>query len=114
MRTNAGLENFLIFVANSIKKKIYRFSHGELISYIELKEYKEPDFTLMQKSKYPVLVKQNDRIWYKGRIVSSNFTDKSCKVKLDQSKKEISCDFEDVLPVREGNTSFFFIILHKF
>lgn len=83
-----------------------RFSHGELIAYGDLKDnFKEPDFTLMRKLKYPVLVKQKDRIWYKGRIVTSNFTDKTCRVRLDQSKKDVDCGFEDVLPIREENGS---------
>lgn len=82
------------------------FSHGELVLYSELREYKEPDFQLLQRVKYPVLAKQNDRIWYKGRLLSSNFDEKTCKVKLEQSNKEISCDFHDVLPIHEGTYRF--------
>lgn len=68
----------------------------------------------MQKSKYPVLVKQKDRMWYKGRIISSDFSEKSCKVKLDQSKKEVACDFEDVLPIREGMNYIMINIFFKY
>ncbi|KAJ6633505.1 Zinc finger CCCH-type with G patch domain-containing protein [Pseudolycoriella hygida] len=76
------------------------FSHGELVLYNELKEYKEPDFQMLERVKCPVLAKQNDRIWYRGRIVSSNFNEKTCVVKLEQNNKEVTCEFPDVLPIQ--------------
>lgn len=37
--------------------------------------------------------------------MTSNFTDKTCRVRLDQSKKDVDCGFEDVLPIREESGS---------
>lgn len=85
------------------------YSHGELVLYRELKDYKEPNFQKLQRFKCPVLAKQTDRVWYRGRIVSSNFDEKTCNVKLEQSNKEISCDFHDVLPIHDGKFHFFYI-----
>lgn len=79
-----------------------RFSHGELVLYNELKNYKEPDFTLLQKFKHPVLAKLPDRLWHKGLVTSANFTENTCKVRLEQTKKEMTCDFVDVFPICGG------------
>lgn len=78
------------------------YSHGEAVLYSELRDYKEPNFQMLQRVKCQVLAKQSDRIWYRGRIVASNFDDKTCTVKLEQSNKEISCDFPDILPIHCG------------
>lgn len=82
------------------------YSHGELVMYNELRDYKEPNFQMLQRSKCPVLAKQSDRIWYRGRIVSSNFDDKTCTVKLEQNNKEISCDFPDIFPIHCGKLTY--------
>lgn len=79
-----------------------RYSHGECALYTELREYKKPIFSLLDHVKHPVLAKQTDNIWYKGRVVSSNFDDKTCQIKLEHSKQEVKCDFHDVLPIEEG------------
>lgn len=78
------------------------YSHGELVTYKELREYKEPNFQLLQHAKCPVLAKQSDRIWYRGKIVSSNFDDRTCTVKLEQNNKEICYEFHDILPIHCG------------
>ncbi|XP_037035733.1 zinc finger CCCH-type with G patch domain-containing protein [Bradysia coprophila] len=75
------------------------YSHGELVLYKELQDYKEPNFQLLQQMKCPVLVKQSDRIWHRGRVTSSNFDEQRCTVKLEQNNKEICCEFPDVLPM---------------
>lgn len=79
-----------------------RFSHGENVRYADLKEYNKPNFALLNQMKHPVLAKQSDNIWYKGRVVSSDFNDKTCLIKFEHSKKEAKCDFHDVLPIEEG------------
>lgn len=79
-----------------------RFSHGEIVRYIDLKDYNKPNFSLLNQTKHPVLAKQSDNIWYKGRVVSSDFNDKTCIIKFEHSKKEVKCDFHDVLPIEEG------------
>lgn len=79
-----------------------RFSHGEAVRYVDLKEYNKPNFSLLNQMKHPVLAKQSDNIWYKGRVVSSDFNEKTCQIKLEHSKKDVKCDFHDILPIEEG------------
>lgn len=81
---------------------LFRFSHGEMVCYTDLKDYNKPNFTLLNQTKHPVLAKQSDNIWYKGRVVSSDFNDKTCVIRFEHSKKEVKCDFHDVLPIEEG------------
>lgn len=82
-----------------------RFSHGENVRYIDLKQYNKPNFSLLNQIKHPVLAKQSDNIWYKGRVTASNFIDKTCQIKFDYSKKESTCAFHDILPIEEGSQS---------
>lgn len=72
------------------------------MSYTDLRDYKKPIFSLLNQVKHPVLAKQSDNIWYKGRVVSGNFDDKTCQIKFDHNKKEARCDFHDILPIEEG------------
>lgn len=89
--------------ANCSKKFFpYRFSHGEIVRYIDLKDYNKPNFSLLNQTKHPVLAKQTDNIWYKGRVVSSDFNDKTCIIRFEHTKKETKCDFHDILPIEEG------------
>lgn len=78
------------------------FSHGESVRYVDLKAYNKPNFSLLDQIKHPVLAKQTDNIWYKGRVISSNFTDKTCQIKFEHNKKDVTCDFHDILPIEEG------------
>lgn len=80
----------------------FRFSHGEEVLHTELKEYKEPDFNLLNRNRCQVLVKRSDNLWYRGRVISANFNDKNCKIYVEQNKQEVSCDFVDVLPIVSG------------
>lgn len=80
----------------------HRFSHGENVLYSDIKEYNEPDFTLLNRSRCPVLAKKSDNIWYRGRVKFANFDDKTCKVTLEHAKEEISCDFVDVFPLNDS------------
>lgn len=54
---------------------------------------------MLQRTNYPVLVRRDDRIWHHARIVCSNFDNKTCTVKLDQTRKQIDCDFDQVMPL---------------
>lgn len=82
----------------------HRFSHGETVLYTDLKDYNKPNFSLINQVKHPVLAKQADNIWYKGRVVTSDFNDKTCLIKFEHTKKEVKCDFHDVLPIEEGKS----------
>lgn len=80
----------------------YRFSHGEGVRYADLKEYNKPNFSLLNQEKQTVLAKQSDNIWYKGIVISSDFTEKTCQICFEHNKQQASCDFHDVLPIIEG------------
>lgn len=76
-----------------------RFSHGELIALMDLKDYKEPNYSLLKK-KCEVLAKQ-EKLWTRGTIKSVDFDLKKCKVQI--SNKEFNCDFADVFPIVRDN-----------
>lgn len=79
-----------------------RFSHGELISINELKEYREPRFELLRKKGCKVLAKNRNRIWSKGTIKTADFETKTCKIQMDEGRHEVELQFENVLPL-EGD-----------
>lgn len=79
-----------------------RFSHGEVISFDELKEYREPRFELLRKKGGRVLAKQKNRLWSKGSIKQADFETKTCQIQIDEGKHELDLQFEDVLPL-EGD-----------
>lgn len=89
-------------VSNVIHSPLCSFSHGECVPYVDLQEYKKPVFSLLSQAKHTVLAKQNDGIWYKGVVISSDFESKTCQIKLDANKKDVKCDFHDILPIEEG------------
>lgn len=72
-----------------------RFSHGELMALKDLKDYKEPNYSLLKK-KCDVLAKQ-DQLWSRGIVKSVDFDLKKCKVRI--SHKEVNCDFANVFPI---------------
>lgn len=76
-----------------------RNSHGELVAFDDVKEYKEPNFKLLN-SKCPVLAKEKS-LWMRGVVQSVNFDQKTCKIKLDQTKKEVEKEFEELFPIEE-------------
>ncbi|XP_055640921.1 zinc finger CCCH-type with G patch domain-containing protein [Toxorhynchites rutilus septentrionalis] len=76
-----------------------RFSHGETVLLKELKEYREPKFELLKKKGAVVLAKQKNRLWGKGTVKDTDFTNKTCRVQLDESKRELELPFEDVFPI---------------
>lgn len=84
----------------------FSYSHGESVLHSELRDnYIEPDFTLLNRSRHPVLAKQSDNIWHKGRAISCNFAEKTCQVKLEMNRKVVECDFTDVLPLQPESLS---------
>lgn len=76
-----------------------RFSHGQTVPFLELKDYKEPRFELLRRKGGPVLAKQKSRLWEKGVVREVDFEGKTCKIKLDESKREMELPFEDVFPL---------------
>lgn len=79
-----------------------RYSHGELVPYCDVKDYKEPDFSQLNV-KSRVLVKQDDKLWHRGNVIVVNFETRTCKIRLEQKKQEIESDFEFIFPLSGGN-----------
>ncbi|XP_058446607.1 zinc finger CCCH-type with G patch domain-containing protein [Malaya genurostris] len=76
-----------------------RFSHGENVPFNELKDYREPRFELLRKKGGRVLAKQKNRLWSKGTISSADFQEKTCRILLEENKREMELPFEDILPL---------------
>lgn len=79
------------------------FSHGELVPFDELKEYKEPQFEKLKRNGV-VLAKMKDRIWHKGRVLCIKSEEKVCLVRLENQQKEKDIPFEDLFPIVNGET----------
>lgn len=86
----------------SYRLSINRFSHGEEVAYADLKKYTEPDFSLLSRYRCPALVKRNDNIWHKARVISTNCEEKTCTVLLEHKKDELCCPYVDVYPIADG------------
>ena len=76
-----------------------RYSHGESVHLDELKDFHEPDFSLLHRKNCSVLAKGKNKIWSKGIIRNADYEKKICKVRLDENKLEVDLNFEDILPV---------------
>lgn len=81
-----------------------RFSHGQSVPFLELKDYKEPRFELLRRKGGPVLAKQKNRLWEKGVVRGVDFDGKVCTVKMDESKREMELPFEDVFPMENDES----------
>lgn len=81
-----------------------RYSHGELVSYSKLKDYKPPNFDLLTKKNCPALVKRSDNLWHKSIITAVDFDKKLCHVKLEGKKESIECLFENVSPIDDDDS----------
>lgn len=75
-----------------------RYSHGELVKRTALRPYVEPNFAKLSRRNGFVLAKQSDRIWYKGQVIDSDFEQRTCRIRIESTNKEMICNFEDVLP----------------
>nr|XP_018912868.1 PREDICTED: zinc finger CCCH-type with G patch domain-containing protein [Bemisia tabaci] len=74
------------------------FSHGHAVPFIELKEYKEPDFSKAVPG-CAVLAKMGDGLW-KRAILISRLDDTTCSVKLESSASaEMEIQLQDILPL---------------
>ncbi|GAB6031541.1 hypothetical protein CHUAL_009309 [Chamberlinius hualienensis] len=78
-----------------------RYSHGYLIAYRELKEFNEPDYSLLTRDA-PCLAKYKDGLWYPAIIESVNDETHEVTVKYTKYETESVLPLEDVLP-QESN-----------
>nr|CAD7447727.1 unnamed protein product [Timema bartmani] len=81
-----------------------RYSHGELVFFSSLKEYREPDFSVVRPG-LRVLVKQPDKLWHSAVILNLDSRGTSCEVKLEASGIKVEVQLHDILPLA-GKTCF--------
>nr|CAD7568653.1 unnamed protein product [Timema californicum] len=74
-----------------------RYSHGELVFFSSLKEYREPDFSVVRPG-LRVLVKQPDKLWHSAVILNFDSRGTSCEVKLEASGIKVEVQLHDILP----------------
>ncbi|XP_065200401.1 zinc finger CCCH-type with G patch domain-containing protein [Planococcus citri] len=79
-----------------------RFSHGYVVSFSDLKEYKEPDFSLI-KENIQVLAKDTDNLWKRAIVKELISEENQCTVQFESgSKKIVVIDLHDTLPLLES------------
>uniref|UniRef100_A0A182SA81 Zinc finger CCCH-type with G patch domain-containing protein n=1 Tax=Anopheles maculatus TaxID=74869 RepID=A0A182SA81_9DIPT len=76
------------------------YSHGEVVRLDELRDYREPQFERLRQKGSRALVKQSSRLWCKGTVLEVDFSEKRCKLRLEEGKREqADVPFEDLLPL---------------
>ncbi|XP_055540715.1 zinc finger CCCH-type with G patch domain-containing protein [Wyeomyia smithii] len=78
-----------------------RYSHGEMVAFSDLKDYRQPRFELLEKKGWRVLAKQKNRLWAKGAVKEADFDKKMCKIIIDEGKQMLELPFEDILPLED-------------
>ncbi|XP_055609382.1 zinc finger CCCH-type with G patch domain-containing protein [Uranotaenia lowii] len=78
-----------------------RYSHGENVTFDELKDYHEPNFELLKKKHPKVLVKQKNKLWSKGTVKEADFKNKTCEILLEEGKKAVEAPFENIFPLKD-------------
>lgn len=82
-----------------------RFSHfQELFDFNSLEDYREPDYKLI-KINCLVLAKEDTGLWSRGTIKSFDPEKKLCQVQLTCVKKELNCDYTEILPLDNEDVS---------
>ncbi|KAK7869320.1 hypothetical protein R5R35_012883 [Gryllus longicercus] len=75
------------------------YSHGELVCLSALKEYRDPDFSIVQPGK-GILAKSSDNLWYRAIVLSSPENNK-CAVKFESSGKKCEVNLHDTIPLED-------------
>lgn len=79
------------------------YSHGEIVAFSSLQEYKEPDFhTIKMGSR--VLAKQKNNMWHRSVILKLPENDgDEYRVKFEASGKIVEVDLQDLLPLDDAD-----------
>lgn len=80
-----------------------RFSHGELVCLSSLKEYKDPDFSIVQPGK-GILAKSEDNLWHRA-IVLSLPEDNKIAVKYEASGRKCEIELHNTVPLESSKTT---------
>lgn len=79
-----------------------RYSHGELVPFGELRDYREPRFERLRRARCAVLVKQPDRVWHRAHtvgVVDDDGAERTVRLRLDDTRREIAVEYADVMPL---------------
>ncbi|XKL68074.1 hypothetical protein PGB90_003565 [Kerria lacca] len=77
------------------------YSHGYIVNFSKLREYREPDFNLL-KENTSVLAKDIDNLWKRAIVTALIQEEHQCSVKFESGKKqEILVDIQNTLPLTE-------------
>lgn len=79
---------------------IYRNSHGQVVDFNLLEEYKEPDYTKLTMGCH-CLVKQEDGIWQPGTV--SAIVEGHYQVTLSSVNKDVAAGPEELWPLSEDD-----------
>uniref|UniRef100_T1IUR7 Zinc finger CCCH-type with G patch domain-containing protein n=1 Tax=Strigamia maritima TaxID=126957 RepID=T1IUR7_STRMM len=80
-----------------------RFSHGHFVKFNDLNEFRDPDFSSLQRDS-KCLAKFTDGLWYKATIEES-LEDSKFSVKYDQYRNIEILGLEDIVPLEIQNAS---------
>lgn len=78
-----------------------RYSHGEIVPFSSLREYKEPRFDNLKIGS--MVLSKNDKLWHRARV--TKIGEKKCCVKFESIKNEISVPLENILPLEEDESN---------
>ncbi|XP_013410712.1 zinc finger CCCH-type with G patch domain-containing protein [Lingula anatina] len=74
-----------------------RYSHGSVVSVSDLREFKEPDYSLLKEGSV-CLAKYSDNIWYRAVVLSCK-EDHKYAIKFKSYNEEDVVDLEDLIPL---------------
>ncbi|KAL3871835.1 hypothetical protein ACJMK2_039807 [Sinanodonta woodiana] len=75
-----------------------RYSHGCLVDVEEIREFQDPDYSLLTVEG-KCLARYEDDIWYKATVTSVNLKKNQVTVSYDSYKDTATRGFEDVIPL---------------
>lgn len=77
------------------------YSHGELVPFSDLREYREPDFSLIREQSQ-VLAKHKDKLWHRA-VVLAKLSNGHYRVKYESKGGSMAeLDLHDMLPLETG------------
>lgn len=78
------------------------YSHGELVPFSDLREYREPDFSLVREQSQ-VLAKHKDKLWHRA-VVLAKLSNGHYKVKyVSKGGSMAELDLHDLLPLETAD-----------
>ncbi|KAK3610986.1 hypothetical protein CHS0354_015102 [Potamilus streckersoni] len=80
-----------------------RYSHGCLVDVEEIREFEDPDYSLLTVEG-KCLARYEDDIWYKATVTSVDLEENQVTVSYDSYKDTAALGFQDVIPLESFET----------